>query len=637
MDLVKKLSTGKVSEVISKLSVGDLESVIKIAADSYYNTGISLLSDDVYDLLIERLKILYPGSELLKKTGAPVRGKKTQLPFWMGSMDKIKTEESVLAKWKNEYKGPYLISDKLDGISCLLVFDGKKIKLYTRGDGSFGQDISHLLRYINIDVSGILKYKKEISIRGELIMTKENFTKYENEYSNARNMVGGIVNSKPKSLNTDEAADVDFVVYEIVEPNMVPLEQLKLLEKLDLNVVYYDLYDKINLDILEAILQKRKKKSPYEIDGIIVTDNHKYARNKSGNPPYSFAYKGPSQTADVEVLEVIWRPGKDGYIIPRVRYEKTRLSQADLEYATAFNAKFIVDNGIGPGAIITIVRSGEVIPYILGVKKKAKKPALPDNLKYEWDENGVHIVLLNPKNNESVIIQRLTKFVHDIGVDNMSEGIVTKLVRNGYKNILQIISLTEEDLLVMEGFQKVLAEKIIGNLQASLKQLDLLTLMNASNCFGRGFGQKKLKKILNVYPNIVTEYSIDQREEYEDKIMSLDGFDIKTTNKFLDSLPDFQLFYKKFSKISPVKPYKPKIKKGGLFKDQVVVFTGFRNKDWQDFVESQGGRVTGAVSKNTTLVVYKDGEESTDKYRKAKQFGIKLIPKSKFPEEYGLE
>ncbi len=196
-----------------------------------------------------------------------------------------------------------------------------------------------------------------------------------------------------------------------------------------MDIVSYDIYHDISLEILDSILQRRKKKSIYEIDGIIVTDDHKHTRNKSGNPPYSFAYKGMSQSADVKVIEVIWKPSKDGFIVPRIHFEKVRLSQADLEYTTGFNAKFIVDNSIGPGAIITIVRSGDVIPYILGVVKPAKKPSLPEDLDYEWDDNGVNIILDDADKNETVIIQRLTKFIRSIGVENLSEGIITRLVK----------------------------------------------------------------------------------------------------------------------------------------------------------------------------------------------------------------
>ncbi len=90
------------------------------------------------------------------------------------------------------------------------------------------------------------------------------------------------------------------------------------------------------------------------------------------------------------------------------------------------------------------------------------------------------------------------------------------------------------------------------------------------------------------------------------------------------------------TKIINVKPYISTINKSGLFENEIIVFTGFRNKDWQKYIEEEGGRVSGSVSKNTTLVVYNDGEESSAKYQKAKSLGIKTIPKSVFSQQYQL-
>ena len=184
------------------------------------------------------------------------------------------------------------------------------------------------------------------------------------------------------------------------------------------------------------------------------------------------------------------------------------------------------------GAIIKIVRSGDVIPYIMEVIKGAKEPSMPKE-EYVWDKNNVNILLKNPEKNIKVIIKRLTKFVRDIGVENMSQGIITKIVENGYKTIPDIIQLTVDDLLEMEGFQETLANKIINNLNSSLDRLNILILMVASNCFGRGFGERKLKKIMDVYPKIVDEYNKKNYDDYYNKINNIEGFDDISTTSFL--------------------------------------------------------------------------------------------------------
>lgn len=124
----------------------------------------------------------------------------------MGSQNKIKDSEEEISKYKKQYKGPYIISDKLDGVSCLIVYkrntaDKNKfdIKLYTRGNGTYGQDISHLLTYINgfPNLSNIIG--DYLAIRGELIISKDNWEKLKAQGENGanpRNTVSGAINSK---------------------------------------------------------------------------------------------------------------------------------------------------------------------------------------------------------------------------------------------------------------------------------------------------------------------------------------------------------------------------------------------------------------------------------------------------------
>jgi DNA ligase (NAD+) len=639
MDIIKRIKKARVIwEILRELDADELEEALKVASDAYYNSGQSLISDDIYDILSDRLKEINPKADFFKQTGAPVRGKKVRLPYWMGSMNKVKTENDI-EKWTKSHPGPYLVMDKLDGISCLATEWGST--LLTRGNGAEGQNVSPLAPMVNMfeNEASIVKYSskfKELAIRGELIMPKEKFTKYSKLMANARNMVAGIVNSKPESINKKHAKDVDFVVYEIIEPGkIVPSEQLDLAHKMGFNVVPNDIYEDIDIEILDSILQRRKKKSIYEIDGLIIMQNKVHPRNQSGNPTYAFAYKGQTETADTTVTEVEWNPSKDGYIIPIIHYKPVRLSGAVLEKTTGFNARYIKQNSIGPGAVIKVVRSGDTIPYVMDIVKPAKSPSFPD-MDYTWDKTKVNIILDDASENREVIIKRLTKFVKDIGVENMSEGTMTKLVDGGYDTIPKIMKLKKSDMLKLEGFGETLADKLIMNLDNSLTKLNLLDLMVASNCFGRGFGERKLRKILNIYPDIVDKYRVEKRKLWSQALLELDGFDTISVDKFLDLLPDFQKFYLVIAKIRPIKPYVNIIKKGGFFAGQTIVFTGFRNDKWKEFIEKESGKVTSNVSKNTTLLVYNDGEESSSKYSDAKKLGIKMMTKSKFAQTYNI-
>ena len=144
------------------------------------------------------------------------------------------------------------------------------------------------------------------------------------------------------------------------------------------------------------------------------------------------------------------------------------------------------------------------------------------------------------------------------------------------------------------------------------------------------------KKILEVYPDVVEEYNKKDKKKWIGKLIEIDGFDTISATKFIESLDEFQEFYNEIATIVTIKDYVVKGSTNGIFKDETIVFTGFRNKDWDTIIEINGGKKTNSVSKNTTLLVYADGEESSSKYLTAKKLGIQMMNKSVFQKKYGL-
>lgn len=608
--------------MLPSLTINDLEKAITVAADAYY-TGKPIISDHYYDILIDKLRNRDPKNSVLSNVGSVV-GAKVKLPYWMGSMDKIKTETKVLDSWLDEYHGPYLISDKLDGISGLLVVKNKRMKLYTRGNGEYGKDITHLIPDLKIP-----KLTKDIAIRGELIMSKADFTKYASEMANARSLVAGVANSNPDNVNQRYIKDIKFMAYEIIDENLIPSDQFKQLKKYRFAVPHHVIVDTISIDELFDMYDQHIQSSAYDIDGLIVTDNNYHERNIDGNPAHSFAYKGPSETADVKVIDVIWTPSMYGILVPRVRFEPIYLSQATLEYASGFNARFIVDSGIGPGAIITIVRSGGVIPDILDTKKPVKAK-LPGDMEYEWDKNEVNIMLTRPGDNVQVLVKILTKFVRVIGAEGVSEGIIDRLVKAGYFTIQDIIGLTVKDIEKIPGFKTRSATKVYDAIQGALERLDILTLMVASNQFGKGFAHKNLKKILDVYPNIVNEFDPKQSDTWRNRIASIEGFGTLTADMFVAGLKKFQQFYQNLD--INVKPYEPLNKTGDRLAGEVIVFTGIRAPELIPLIEAEGGRVSPSANSKTTIVVYGGKSSASSKY--AQENNLPLLTKSEFIAEY---
>lgn len=610
---------------IENNSVKQLIKLAKYFSSKYYSSE-TIVSDEEYDLLIDAIKYLDPNNSFLKDIGTDCKKNNiVELPFYMGSMDKIKNSKDI-NDWNNKYSGPYIISDKLDGISALLELDKKNgNKLYTRGNGLKGNDITPLIKYLKIPQINA----DYVVVRGELIMSKEKFKKYSVIMANARNLVCGTVNSK--KVNKEKIKDIDFVAYEIIEPWLPIKDQFIGLETNKFKTVYNTSLESIDIDNLSSLLKERKEKSEYDIDGIIVSYSNPKKRQVNSNPDYAFAFKQTfeNQTVDVTVLDVEWNESKDGYLKPRLILEPTKLSGVIIKHVTGFNAKYIQENNIGPNTIIKLVRSGDVIPHILKVIKstKAKMP----NIDYIWTETQVDIIA--KKQSIDGLVQSLTFSVQKLKIKNVNEGIIKKLVEKDIKNIIDLININTEFLLQIDGFQKKKANLVFNSIQEAIKTMTLLDFMVASNTLGRGLGEKKIKKIIDTYPNIMKEKDI------YNKLLKLEGFDDITSTLFTDNLDEFIELFNKLPSIlqKQLLIIKEKNILNNRFNNLKIVFSGFRNNVWKTIIEDEGGNVVSTVSKNTNILIAKkeDIEQADNsKIKKALELDITILTPEQFDKKY---
>jgi NAD-dependent DNA ligase len=344
------------------------------------------------------------------------------------------------------------------------------------------------------------------------------------------------------------------------------------------------------------------------------------------------------QIAITEVVEVQWTPSKDGFLKPRIKIKPVELLGTTVTYATAFNAKYIVDNNIGPGAKIKIVRSGDVIPYILEIIKGSKSgPQLPE-FPYKWNNTEVDLILKdeNDSNGKQIVtIKLLVHFFATMGVKYMSEGIITKLVDNGYNSIEKILSSNKKKLSKIDGLGEKIIDKIFDEINKAFNEVPLEVFMGASNKLGRGLNAKKLKEVVNMYPNIITETGENEKKMYE-KILQVPGFSDTLAKQFSNNFKTFKKFYNDIASIKDLSRFENiKINKGGKFVGKSFVFTGFRDAELEKFITDNGGKVSGSVSSNTYMLIHADdADTNTSKFIAAKEKGTKLIKKSDFIKEF---
>jgi DNA ligase (NAD+) len=628
-DLLKTFAKKGISSLDS-IELADLTNMLQYASKQYYNHS-PVISDNQFDIIKNFIDTKFPMNKATKEIGSEVERNKVVLPFEMASMDKIKPDTNALANWCQKFRGPYVLSCKLDGVSGLYCLDQRvKPQLFTRGNGTIGQDVSHLIPYLKLAT----KSNSSFVVRGEFIMSKQVFqTKYANKFANIRNMVAGIINSKTV---IDAVKDLDFVAYEVIKPVLNPSEQLEFIKQLGLKPVLSLNTNKLSNESLSSLLVDWRSSYQYEIDGIIVTNDAIVPRTK-GNPEHAFAFKMvlSDQIAEAIVTDVIWTPSKDGYLKPRVQIEPLHLGGVKIEYATGFNGAFIRDNKVGIGATIQLIRSGDVIPHIKSIIVPSLEAKMPD-VPYQWNSTNIDVMLTNAAEDPTVKEKNITGFFKGIEVDGLGGGNVSRIIETGYDTVPKIINMTIADFLKVDGFKEKMATKLYTGIQEKLGLSTLVTLMAASNIFGRGFSDKKLELILGELPDILISTKTTGQKVAQ--VTAIKGMAEKTATAFVSQIDEFKAFLKECGLENKLQLTTTTIEhvvntSNPLYK-KTVVLTGTRDKQVIEILKIAGAVQGASVSKNTFLVVAKSADDDTGKAEDARKLGIPILSVDQFINKY---
>lgn len=563
----------------------------------------------------------------------------------MGSANKISFDNiSELSKWLTQNtSSTYVVSDKLDGVSGLLVKKYDEIKLYTRGKGEVGTDISHLVPYLKLSQEFLaIDY---IAVRGELIFKKELFNqKYKDRIvggeatnRNARNTIAGFVNAK--TIDMEKAQDINYVMYEIVDASFeLPsiLIQLNYLQSLNADVVWYEEIPIVNKAVLSTTLRKRKEESEYQIDGIIIQHNNQYVRNTSGNPTYMFAYKETLES-DIHIttiLRIEWTLNKSFEFIPVAVIKPVYLEGNTLRRATCNNAKYIFENDIGEGTVIKIIRSKDVIPKIIEVVSSTHADMPTEE--WKWDKNGTHVIAVdmgNEENAQNACVKLLSSMFSKLDIKYVSEKRIETLYVNGLNTFLKIIKAPLHQIKAIKEFRGVQGDNIYMNIHEKLQDVSVEKLLGASLIFTKIVAEERIRLVLQQYPDIFIRYKTMSKNQLKFLLLAIRGIGEETATCIVNGIEGADRF------LQEVRPYikfetKPLADVQDL-KGETIVFTGFRDAKLQDALIARGARITTSVSGKTTLVVANsEGDKKTGSGRKAGELNIRIMLRADFVSDF---
>ncbi len=698
------------NHIIKEYSLKDIQKLLIQSDNLYYNniypdepTSSSTkpfieLTDDEYDKLRE-----YYNSNSNKpynNIGADTTNNKVQLPIHMGSMDKIKKDSTELRSFIKNYTHSKCISEKLDGISLLLDLTSKTVKAFTRGDGTIGQNVSHIIQYVKNLKKPLREFKNGEHdytgyIRGELIISKGNWAKISHKGKNARNYVSGIVNKK--EIVPEDFDHVDFIAYQYISyplSNVIitPSIQMKFMEIVGFTVAKYELFAHtlIKPDWLMNTLLDWKDKSPYEIDGIIVTDNHSHQLTLSGNPSYAKAFKFNSLDDSVpsKVKKIEWNVSKDGKLKPTIILEPVDIEGVTIQRVTAFNARYIVDNKIGTGATIRIIRSGGVIPYIVGVDKGVS-PDLPNMTKDNlvWDANNVDIIMKHTNNNfintessdddekderknnseltlaERMDVKLIEHFIQIMGIEFYKAKTIEKgYIQANIKNIYDLLNASKTTFEKIDGIRNKSSEKIVESINKQINSVPVYTFAAALSIFPN-MGVKKLELVFDradIINSIEDFYKTNNWTSYNyglSNIINLGGFSKATAEILIDNFANFIELWEYVKTNYPnskIAKYPQDIDVIDLVDDEDeptestyptlkslsglrIIFSGFRNTDLEKHIKKFNGHIADTLTKSASgIVLVKDKEKSTSKTVKAQTLGYPVMTEEEFLQQYSI-
>ncbi len=626
--------------------------------DAAYTAGNQAISDETYDRLISTYE-----SRFGKRTvvGAPPTHSEVKLPIAMMSLDKV-MKEKELQSFIVKNPGEYVVMDKVNGNAGLYEVIAGKSRLYNRGDGSTGSDLSHILPYLNLP---ILPF--DIHIKGELVVDKKDYEPFKEDYKTNLSMVAGLLNSQ--SADPQRLKLIKFVAYDVSFPSnqnieLTMLQTLEHLVKYGFRIPFCATVKTLSIEWLSAFFKQQKANQVYDVDGMVVVVNRpiKYSeRLVRENPKYAIAFKEYGETAVATVSHIVWEASKHRVIKPVVKVEPVTINSFTIKSLTAFNAGWVWDNKVGPGTKLLITHN--TIPHILDVVERTEPQMPPEDLyppgSWEWNETHVDIVLL--EENDEIKIARIYEFFKQIGAKYWGETTIAKLYKGGFTTVKMMLESSKEDFLSknIDGIGDGIIERMIKTREEALPMVDLAVLMSASCCFGMGFGQRRLKAITDAYPNILDMNITIQQ------IVDLDGFAQKTAEKFIEGLPVFKKFLDEIpllqkvlsGKLSgevnnvvktPVNTNLPAVKlvaptttTNNRSKEDVrgksFVFTGFRDKALENTIQSLGGDVKTGVSKKVNYVVVGGVKgEGSAKEKKAMEYGIPILSLEELRVMFGL-
>ena len=649
-----------------KDKIDELVESLNRASKAYYNGADEIMPNYEWDALFDEL------TQLEEKTGyirpdSPTHnagyeaeaGNREPHEYPALSLAKTKSIEE-LKKWAGDM--PIWLSWKLDGLTLVLTYDGGRlVKILTRGNGTVGSNIT----FLQDAISGFPKeipYKGHMVVRGEATISYTDFKLLndtieddDEKYANPRNLASG-------TLNLDDVEEVKrrhvvfyaFTLVHIDDDIISWGDRMSYLSDMKFNVVKREATDAAGLD--EAVKRWTRDvesgRMDVPVDGLVICyDDTAYAAGGSVTGHHAtragFAFKWQDEAVDTRLRYIEWSCAVST-ISPVAVFEPVQIEGTTVSRASLCNLTEIERLGVGKECTLSVIKANKIIPKCIAVKDAVGAVEIPKECPvchhptriFVSKNSGVRTLHCTNPDCTAKNVKKFSRFVSKSGmdIDGLSVQTMLKFINEGFiKQFPDIYHLPEhfEKISSMEGF----GEKSCTNMQAAIEKSRHVHPVNLifALCIPL-IGTDAGKKIVNA---IGFDGFADRMRNATD-FVDIDGIGQEKSGSILEwyASPQNSAMFEALIKELDIEKVDIKDMSEGSLNGKTFVITGdvhdFANRsEFKAYVESQGGKVTGSVSKKTDYLVNNDTESSSSKNKKAKELGIPIISEDTFIEMFG--
>ncbi len=638
------------------------------ASDAYYNGKGELMTDYEWDGMFDQLKRLeeetgeiLPDSPTNRVSEDSIVGQKEAHEFAALSLAKTKLVTD-LAKWAEGR--PIWISWKLDGLTLVVTYDGGKLtKVVTRGNGHIGTNITHLASAIS-GIPKTISEKGHLVVRGEAVISYADFEQFiiesEGDYANPRNLASG-------SLSLKDAEEVkqrriQWIPFTLVYTDHEITswgERMQMLEDLGFHPVERERIEAPTLEHIEQEIEKftekvTSKTNPFPVDGLVICyDDTEYAATGSVTGHHAnragYAFKWQDEHADTELDHIEWSCAANT-ITPVAVFKPVELEGTTVQRASLCNVSECERLGIGgKGTRLQVIKANKIIPKVIRITEAVGVLEIPTECpvchqpaQVVESEGGTKTLHCTNPGCAAKQLKKFTRFVSKEGlnIDGISEQTVWKFINQGFiREYADFYQLRQHafEIACFEGFGR----KSVNNLMESIEKSrhtdgrHLLYALNIPLC-----GGDVAKKLVERYPvNELVE--IAHSTMFDDEFANIDGIGPEKSARFVGWFRDADNYTKVKALLSHlVIEEQPLQEKGNKCESLTFVVTGdvhhYKNRnELKAYIESQGGKVTGSVSKSTDYLINNDSSSGSSKNKKAHELSIPIITEEEFLEKFG--